>query len=986
MMARTRNIFAVAVAIALGAFAVDGHAQTVPFGKNKIQYRSFDWQILSGKHLDVYFYPEEEAVARLALSYGEESYDTLERKFQHHPFRRIPLIVYAADQDFEQTNLFPGFIPEGVLGFTEYLKRRVALPFRGDYEQFRSTLRHELVHAFQLSKLAEVASQHPRLSGVTPQQIHWWTEGLGEYWSSEQTPEDDMYVRDLVLNGNVPTIQEFSRSYTFFSYPLGAELHKYLSKRFGEEYIAQMYEEYFRYESFESALRGILGVDLDRLSTEFKYSLEQRYFPAYGTRPPLAVGSRPIITKGGANYKPIVFAPLDSTPAQLLFMSPRDGYTSLYVTPLDVGEPKVESLLKGERSAEFESFHAFESGFDVSDGGVLVLGSKFQERDALLLWDIRKKEIVGRYQWPDLVGIRSPAWDPTGHTIVFEGLSTSGISDLYAIDFDSQQLKRLTNDRYRDADPDWSPDGKSIVFSSDRTLSGQAGDMNLFLLDVATESVRYLTSGHWKDQAPRWSRTGDRIAFSSNRSGDYDLYIIDTTGAGSRVTELTGGAFDPEWLPGDEGIVFAGYSDRSFKIYRYDFAGRPAGARIALNIPDGVTGPAQQPTTWPWQGSDSVATAEARAYRTLNKMTLDFAAADAVVAPGIGSSQGAQFLGSDLLGNHIVFVGVSATQFNKLRNFVDNFTFSALYLNLSHRLNYGGGIFRVKGLYRDVSFDVYEEESFGAYFLGSYPLSKFRRIELQLGVSKSNRVDVEDGITAGLLQSTTILEDRDLTRRGIVSNSYISYVKDNTLWLPTGPIDGERYNISLGMVTCFVCSGPSAITGRTVDRSAAAENWVALADYRRYFRLSLHSAYAVRAFGYYSGGAIPGRSVLGGPHRLRGYPYYSLAGSRVGLLNQEVRFPLLTGLAFGFPFGTLRLPGIEGAVFADAGTSWLDTKQADGLWGSYGGAVRMSLGAPLVLRMDVGRRFAKGTRPPVIFTNGEKFRQTFIDFFVGFDY
>ena len=60
----------------------------------------------------------------------------LERRFQHHPFRRIPLIVYASDQDFEQTNIFPGFIPEGVLGFTEYLKRRVALPFRGDYDQF----------------------------------------------------------------------------------------------------------------------------------------------------------------------------------------------------------------------------------------------------------------------------------------------------------------------------------------------------------------------------------------------------------------------------------------------------------------------------------------------------------------------------------------------------------------------------------------------------------------------------------------------------------------------------------------------------------------------------------------------------------------------------------------------------------------------------------------------------------------------------------
>jgi hypothetical protein len=981
----TRRI-AVASALLLAlaavlATAATARAQTVPFGKNKIQYRNFDWHVISGPHLDVYFYPEEEAVARLALSYGEESYDTLEIKFQHHPFRRIPLIIYAADQDFEQTNLFPGFIPEGVLGFTEYLKRRVALPFRGDYEQFRSTLRHELVHAFQLSKLAEVSNQHPRLSGTSPQEIHWFTEGLGEYWSSQQTPEDEMFVRDLTLNGNVPTIQEFSRTASFFSYPLGAELHKYLSQRFGEEYITRMYEEYRLYDDFESALEHILGEDLDRLSLEFRYALEQRFFPTYSTRPPLAVASKALVTKGAVNYKPLVYVSHDSTP-QLLFMSPRNGYTSLYQASIDGVESDVEAVVKGERTPEFESFHAYESRFDVSRDGVIVLGSKFQERDALLLWDMQKKKIVGRYQWPNLIGVRSPSFDPTGHRVVFEALSTGGISDLFILDFDTQELHQLTNDTYRDFDPDWSPDGKSIVFASDRTTSGATGATNLFLIDPSNGDIRYLTYGKWKDQTPRWSHAGDRIAFSSDRTGWYDLYIVDADGKGSQVTQMTGGAFDPDWLPDDRGLVYAGYANLTYKIYRYDLATRPNADVVALAIPDS----ARAPGAWQWAQSDTAATTSSHAYKTLNKMSLEFAAADAAVAPGFASSQGAQFLMSDLLGNHIVFVGVSATQFKKVSSFIDNFTGSALYLNLSHRINYGAGIYRLAGLYSDVSFDLYEETSYGAYLNGSYPLSKFRRIQLQLGVEHSNRVDVEDGLGSGFVRPSGVIPDRDLTRTGILSNNFLSYVKDNTLWLPTGPIDGQRYNFSVGAVTCFVCKAPSAITGQTVERSAAAEYWVLSGDFRQYIRMSLHSAYALRAYGFYSGGATPARSVLGGPQRLRGYPYYSLAGSRVVLLNQELRFPVLTSFSLGFPFGTLRLPGIEGALFADAGSSWLDTQKSDGVWGSYGGSARMSLGAPLVLRLDVGRRFAKGSRPPVIFTGGEKFRQTFVSFFVGFDY
>src|SRR5690606_20553465 len=86
--------------------------------------------------------------------------------------------------------------------------------------------------------------------------------------------------------------------------------------------------------------------------------------------------------------------------------------------------------------------------------------------------------------------------------------------------------------------------------------------------------------------------------------------------------------------------------------------------------------------------------------------------------------------------------------------------------------------------------------------------------------------------------------------------------------------------------------------------------------------------------GFYSDGAIPGRAVLGGTHQLRGYPRYSLAGSRVWLVNQEWRFPILHGLAFAFPFGQLRFPGIQGALFVDAGSSWLEDHKPDGAWTS----------------------------------------------------
>lgn len=970
----------------VGILAAGASAQTGRFGKNKIQYEAFDWRVLKGEHIDVYYYPEEEPLARIALTYGEESYGVLERRFEHHPYGRIPLIVYSSHQHFEQTNVTPGFIPEGVLGFTEYLKRRVALPFRGDYTEFKHTLRHELVHAFQISKLAQVNAMLARAPRTNPQNVHWWTEGLAEYWSSEQDSQDEMYVRDLVLNGRLPTIQQFTRTYSFASYPLGAELHHYLADRFGEEYILRVYEEYWQYPNFDAALEGILHEDLDQLSREWHYALEQRFFPQYGDRPPLEVGADVLLSKGGANFKPTPYVAPGDTVTQLFFLSPRTGYTNIYRTTVAAGEKGVETEVAGERSPEFESFHAYDSGIDLSANGVLAFVSKYHERDALFLWDVNRRRVVGRYQWDDLVGLKSPGWSPDGHAVVFEGLSTAGISDLWVVDFDTGERRRLTDDRYRDGDPDWSPDGTTIVFSSDRTSYGDEGYSNLFLYDVATDRIRPLTWGAWHDEAPAWSASGDRILFSSDRSGTFDLYVVAPDGDGRRITAMTGGAFDPEWLPGGKGLVFAGFSEGRFRVYRSELPPEDSATTTIALAPDANLPDPSSALAWNWVETASPvadSTPSVR-YDTWKKVSLDFAGGEAVVAPGVGSAQGAQFVLSDMLGNHMFYLGLTAVQRNS-RNLIDSFSGQLIYLNLSHRLNYGGGLFRFKGRYRDVAFNQYDESTYGGSFLLSYPFSKYRRVEYGVTLERSSRIDVPDACQEGVFCTTKRRDPRELTRRGFLATNSVSLVKDNTLWLPTGPLDGGRSNLTVGLTTCFACERPGA-DSTFVDRGTMLEHYIVSADVRRYLRITLQSAYAVRLFGYYSDGAIPGRAILGGPDRLRGYPLWSLAGSRVWFLNQEYRFPLLQGWALAFPFGEVRFPGIQGAIFTDLGSSWLEGDDFQDPWGSYGLGFRTSLGPPFVIRLDVGRRYTWGAEPPVKFGSGNDFNDTFVQFFFGFDY
>jgi len=940
---------AVFVGVALPAALA---AQIGAFGENKIQYRGFDWHVLRGAHVDLYYYPEEEELGRVALAYAEECYDTLQHRFDHHVTRRIPLIIYASHTDFEQTNVLPFVPPEGLLGVTEFLKQRVALPFTGSYTDFRHTIRHELVHVFQLSMGAEVARRYPRIHHVAFPL--WWTEGLAEYWSAGEDTRAQMFLRDMTVTGRLPSLGELADEYGAIVYPLGATIHRFLALTYGEWRIDEMYAQAWKYATFEEEVREVYGRSLRQLSEEWQFWMRQRYYPAVTGGRPLALQAR-LLTR--LAIKPVAYhLPGDST-SEVLYFSPSSGYTDIYSRPIGGGPSRV--VVKGERSAEFESFHFFESRLDVSPSGVVAFGSKYLERDALFFWSLSQHRIVGRYQFPQLVSILSPAWAPDERSVVFSGLAVSGYSDLYRLWLSDGRLERLTSDRYQDIDPSFSPDGRSIVFASDRTTFGPRGARNLFRLDLASGAITYLTYGNWQDDEPRWSATTGRIYFSSDRDGLFQLYSIDSTGTGRRETNTINGAFDPQWVERQHEIVFGGFADLTFNLYAAPPA-RDSG-------PPSVTLAAERdPPSWTWAELANPQYARADASPYGEKFTLDFAAGDAAVAPGLGSEQGAVFFLSDLLGDHELAFTLASFQGSGLGNLLDNVNGSVLYLNQSHRVNWGVGAFRLRGLfYEDDLSSVYQETSAGVFAQIRYPLSRFRRIEAQYGLEHSDRFDIQpvdipnDGLT-------------DLHRVGWLASNYLSYVKDNTLWLATGPIDGERVNLTGGLVN-------DISHGRF-------DTWVLTADWRRYFRTSLRGAIALRGFAYYAGGDRPRPINIGGPWALRGYPIYGyIAGTSAWLVNSEWRFPITDFLSIGFPFGVARLPGVQGALFADLGRAWSATTFDRGTLGSTGLGLRMAIGPPLVLRVDLGYRFWSGQLDGYALPSGNTGTK-FVDFFFGFNY
>jgi Tol biopolymer transport system component/imidazolonepropionase-like amidohydrolase len=140
--------------------------------------------------------------------------------------------------------------------------------------------------------------------------------------------------------------------------------------------------------------------------------------------------------------------------------------------------------------------------------------------------------------------------------------------------------RRIT-DEYNDArQPEWSPDGRTIVFQGFRD-----GGFHVWTVNTDGTGLRELTWGPFDDREPIFSRDGSRIAFSSDRgdAGNYDIWMLDlASGALTQVTRDPGDDYMPSWSPDDEEIAFIGTRDREPRVLAVRVA---SGAERVLAAP-----------------------------------------------------------------------------------------------------------------------------------------------------------------------------------------------------------------------------------------------------------------------------------------------------------------------------------------------------------------------------------------------------------------
>ncbi len=908
------------------------------FGKNKVQYRDFNWKVARSTHFKIFLVPEEEHLLPFAVSVLESSYTEYSRVLHTNKFDgKIPVLIYPSPNSFKQTNVTLDVIDEFTGGFTEVFKNRVVVPFNGSYEDFRHVLRHELIHVFQFHIFYKgIKSYHiPPLTMSIPL---WVMEGMAEYFSwGGWSPDAEMFMRDLVLNDKVIPLQELEFYGGWLIYKEGQAIFCFLNDVYGPEKTREFIYQLKMRGNVDNAFKKVTGKTAEELNDEFTVYLKKKFYPSVEEFD-FPINGR-LLTHGSGFLN---FGVLSPDGGRAALISDKTGYTDIYIISAFDGSIQ-KKLVEGQKSPSFENLHLVRPGVSFSrDGKLLVFTANRGGYDAIYVYDVEEgrkvldikpeKEIVWEFDRNGtphktsklpIESVYEPVFSPDGKQIAFVGIQ-SAQSDLYIYDINSKRMYRLTANFADERTPAFSVDGKFLYFLSDfqgKNWDGHFGSYAIYGYSLEKHNIERI-SAFLGDINYLSTFNDSLIGFVAEHRNTRNIFAFNLND--NLIYQITNFPTDMKMISVDTSCSEIAFSAIDKGKWQYFVLSDPLKKLKPVDLkeipPDYVVLDTVEHVTSNYKSNFSV----------------DWIQGILVYETSSGMSGWMTVGLSDELGNHRMAISTD--------RYSGNTNLFLQYANLTHRADWYISAFHYWDFGLLNYYVFYRQRNLGASIGVTYPFSKFSRLDFDLTFRHpTDYIYVYDEELGGFyLYDVKSYNSVELTA---------SYVIDRALYSYFGPLAGDR----------------GAVEFHTEALSPFKFTYGVL-DYRKYLRISKRSLLAIRTMSGFTKGENAPKFWLGGPSSLRGYYPYEFGGNNMALINFELRTPFIDTLKIAFPL-PISLVGIRGVLFLDMGgvdlgkgfraferNSWGEIVFKD-IKADVGYGFRIYLAPGLAARFDFAKKF-----------------------------
>jgi Tol biopolymer transport system component len=467
-----RLTFSACLTAILGLFA-ESNAQRYPsqetFGKNRVQYKTFNWKIFRTTNFEIYHYQGGTALAKLTAQYAESEFDKITDILGWTPYSRVKIFLYNSPAELEQSNMGLSTLDNLDEQKLDLSQSRVEVAYTGDQIGFRKKLVKDISLLFVYDMLYGGNMREALQSSLLLTLPEWFMSGTAAYIAEGWSPELNDYMRDFFKNRKVrkPTLMTGNDATL-----IGHSIWNYIAERYGKDKISDILNLTRIIRTEQTSITSTLGVQT--------YNRFLRDWRAY-------------YLNQNKNIEQFYTDPSPTWKYKLNEFSVSDANAVIKVSP-DKKFTAVSEIKNGRyRVYVFDS----ETGSKkiVRQGKLDIIGGRMKTQPPLLGWSRNNTLAILASE------------NDRKNFYLYENIGTKKIKI---------KLKRNIRGLDQIMDMDISQDGTMLAVSADK-----GGQNDLFLISVARASALPLTNDLYDDVSPRFVQgSSRRVVFSSNRPPD----------------------------------------------------------------------------------------------------------------------------------------------------------------------------------------------------------------------------------------------------------------------------------------------------------------------------------------------------------------------------------------------------------------------------------------------------------------------------------